>query len=264
MSVNSLIEVRLVGQGLSPGQVKSKEIADLIKSVEEMVSEFIANDPDISKQDIVVGIDKIESGSLSLQFASNYEEQTLRAFRNIGSFVKNKGETGLFSVALLKPLERIRKFTEDYECAAELREVRGKRELLGIIYPDFSPPERMSFSGETTLYGTIVRVGGTRKPTIELKTIDEKSIRCDLDRNLAIKAASRLYEEVGLEGVATWDAETLELQRFNVIAIMDYQRVPLTEAFDRLSRSVGDSFARIGDVDEFVKKIRYESDEEEN
>jgi hypothetical protein len=70
------IRIRLKGEGISPGLIRSKEIAEILESVEDMVvAEALKADPTLSKEHIIVSTlnsrGKPTSNQYGLRFLSN-------------------------------------------------------------------------------------------------------------------------------------------------------------------------------------------------
>ena len=62
---------------------------------------------------------------------------------------------------------------------------------------------------------------------------------CTTSRALALKVGSRLWEQIGLRGVATRNIDTQETERFAVDEILPYAPVSPVEAFEELRQAAG-------------------------
>ena len=253
------IELRLTGNGLSPGVVRSKDIAELIVAMENMVaSVVVAKHPNLRKDQVVLGLSSIENGSIGLQFASSLEELTQSATKAIALSIQ---ENNFYSLPddSIKSLKTIADFTRSHDCNAEIYEMNGGRELLVTITPETGIIEYEPLRGETTIYGTVTRVGGANeeKPTIQFRTVEsDRSIYCTTNRRTAKAAAKRLYQKIGLIGIAEWDAKTFELRAFDAKEISEYEGTSLPEAFAAISDTYGDAFDAIDDVASFAEEVR--------
>lgn len=256
MTDNIVIGLRLAGANMSPGKLRSKEIAELIESIEEMTaSVVVSDDPKIKKDSIVVGLKAIKEGSIGLEFAPNLVELTMPAtFRITRSIADN--DFGTLPSSTMTALRKLSGFSRRHQCDVEFFAQNGNVQNLATITPDTQIPNTYAFIGETTLYGVINRVGGA-EPKIQFKTFDGQLLYCSTTQEIAKQAGNRLYKQVGLEGRAEWNSETLRIENFYVSAISNYEKVSPSVAFEELSRLVGDSFDEIIDVDSFVAEIRY-------
>ena len=140
----------------------------------------------------------------------------------------------------------------------ELPAVRGRKPLLaGSTVVETAESE--SYSGRTTLYGRINLVGGGRSATeiggAKLLLGDGTVVRLTGDRTLIKKIATNLYEEVGVEGTASWDATTnipFEMQVENHIELPNGDA---GTAFNRLAHAAGDHWDNV-DVANYVSSLR--------
>lgn len=256
MAHNTTVEILLTGEGMSPGKIRSKEIAEVIESVEDMVASMVVRDhPELKKETIVIGLKNIREGSIGLEFSPNLLELTLPATRRITKSIQ-ENDFGILPSNTINSLRKLSAFTRRYQCNAEFLEQNGRVESLAVLTPETKIPDIYPLSGETTIYGEITRVGGA-EPKIQFKTFDEQVIYCSTSRAIAKKAGTKLYSKVGLYGLAEWNSETFEIENFHAIDISDYEEVPLSEAFDELADLIGNSFDDIKDVDRYVSEIRY-------
>lgn len=256
MAHRTTVEVLLRGDGISPGKLRSKEIAEIIESVEDMIASTVVQDhPELKKESIIIGLRGVREGSIGLEFSPNLEDLTLPATYRITRSIVQDDFTSL-SNNTLTSLRKLSAFTRRHNCRAEFSTLNGKIEALAVVTPETKIPERYSISGETSLYGEITRVGGA-EPKIQFKTLEGEIIYCSTDREIARKAGTKLYNRVEIQGVAEWNSETLKIETFHVTDISDYEEIRLSEAFEELSDLIGNSLDYIDNVDDFVSEIRY-------
>lgn len=256
MAHSTTVETLLTGAGMSPGKVRSKEIAEVIESVEDMIASMVVRDhPELRKDNVVVGLKSIKEGSIGLEFAPNLLELTLPATRRISKAIQENDFSALPN-STINSLRKLSAFTRRYQCSAEFLEQNGRAESLAILTPETRIPNIYPLSGETTIYDEITRVGGA-EPKIQFKTFDEQVIYCSTSRVIAKKAGARLYSKVGLHGLAECNSETFKIENFHVNDISDYEAVSSSEALNELTKLFGNSFDSIKDVDRFVSEIRY-------
>jgi hypothetical protein len=256
MAHRTTVEVLLSGDGISPGKLRSKEIAEVIESVEDMIASTVVQDrPDLKKESIIIGLKGVREGSIGLEFSPNFEDLTLPATYKITRSIVENDFTSLSSNTL-SSLRKLSAFTRKHQCNAEFLTLNGKVESLAIITPETKIPEKYSISGETTLHGEITRVGGA-EPKIQFKTIEGDIIYCSTNKEIARKAGTKLYNKDEIQGTAEWNSETLKIESFHVTNISDYEEIRLSGAFKELSELIGSSLDYIDNVDDFVSEIRY-------
>jgi hypothetical protein len=256
MAHDVTVEILLTGEGMSPGKIRSKEIAEVIESVEDMIASMVILDhPELKKETIVIGLKNIRQGSIGLEFSPNLAELTLPATRRITKSIA-ENDFGVLPSGAINSLRKLSAFTRRYQCNAEFFTQNGRLESLAVLTPETQIPDIYPLSGETTIHGEITRVGGA-EPKIQFKTLDSHIIYCSTSKAIAKKAGAKLYTKVELRGLAEWNSETFEIENFHVIDISDYEQTLPSEAFEELANLIGDSFDNIKDVDRFVSEIRY-------
>ncbi|MCW8138040.1 MAG: hypothetical protein KIT58_03955 [Planctomycetota bacterium] len=115
------------------------------------------------------------------------------------------------------------------------------------------PPTPVLLHGETVLYGKVIAVGGDRAVKVTIKPLNASSqVSSPCDEKLACEFAQRLFQVVGVSGVATWDAHTLELLEFEARGLTDYRDTGTGDAFRRLREAAAGAF----DSDEVLSKIK--------
>jgi hypothetical protein len=256
MAQDITVEILLTGEGMVPGKIRSKEIAEVIEAVEDMVASMVIRDhPELEKETVVVGLKGIHKGSIGLEFASNLAELTLPATHHIVKSIASNDFSTLPSRSI-NSLRRLSAFTRRHQCNAEFSTQNGKLQELAVLTPETRIPDIYPLSGETSLYGEVTRVGGA-EPRIQFKTLKGQIIYCSTNKTIARKAGTKLYAMVELHGQAEWNSETFEIENFNVTDISDYEQTTPLEAFEELADLVGDSFDKVQDVNRVVSEIRY-------
>lgn len=256
MAHDVTVEILLTGEGMSPGKIRSKEIAEVIESVEDMIASMVIRDhPGLKKETVVIGLKSIRQGSIGLEFSPNLAELTIPATRCITKSIA-ENNFGILPSGTINSLRKLSAFTRRYQCNAEFFTQNGGLEPLAVLTPETQIPDIYPFSGETTIHGEITRVGGA-EPKVQFKTLDSQIIYCSTSKAIAKKAGAKLYTKVELRGLAEWNSETFEIESFHVIDISDYEQTSPSEAFEELARLIGDSFDNVEDVARLVSEIRY-------
>lgn len=121
------------------------------------------------------------------------------------------------------------------------------------------PPEDLpAITGITSLRARVIRAGGA-KPKAELRVPNRSSLLyVDVSEADARFLGQRLYEQVVLEGVATWDSETWAVREFSVTRVTAYRPGGVGDAFRALAEVSGGVWDQV-DAFDFVRKIRGEA-----
>ena len=68
--------------------------------------------------------------------------------------------------------------------------------------------------------------------------------------------AQRLYQRMGVRGIAHWDVRDMSLHDFRIEQLLTYQSVGLLDAFSNLREAVGTSYDDIDDMEAHIADIR--------
>jgi hypothetical protein len=255
MSNDALIRIRLAGEDIAPGTVRSRDLAEIIISAEDAIASLVVRDnPHLKKDEIVVGLVSIGEGSVSLQFATTLPQLVLPAYWEITESIEKDDYENLPPDSI-DSLQNITAFTRRRNCQLEFYARDGDREALAVITPQTLITPIPLMTGSTTIHGMVVRVGG-RKPKVMIELPDGQSVFCDIEYELARQLGQRLYTWVGLRGEAKWRSNDLSLQQFRVDEVTQYQDTRLTEAMATLSEAAGRYFEGIEDVQRYVSELR--------
>ncbi|MCL4870399.1 MAG: hypothetical protein KJ063_15650 [Anaerolineae bacterium] len=255
MSDKQLIQVHITGTGIRPGVIRSKEIAEVITAVEEMIATYVTHaNPTLKKESVVVGLTAVEDGSLKLTFSPNLPELTVPAAQAITESIR-QNDYHLLPIGTIKGLQELSKFTRRHNCDAEFYTQNGNSVYLATMTPDTEIPMESPLKGETVIYGEVTRVGGA-DPKVQFRMIDGTLVYCETTKELARDIGAKLYMQVGLRGQASWNAKTLELESFLVEEIISYEDISIIDAMNELRTAVGDVFDAVDDIEEYAKQLR--------
>ena len=158
-------------------------------------------------------------------------------------------------------IKDVRTVTRSYRTDLEFWEGNGRFQQLATV--NTSTRIEVDFPtlrGTTTLYGTVIRVGGEDPPRVKLRLLDGQVITCNITRRNNFEAArqlgARLYRSVGVRGQADWDVSDMSLQYFLVEDVVPYTESSLEQALTSLYDLAGSAFREIDDIDAFVSDIR--------
>ena len=253
------IKIRLKGEGIKPGLVRSKEIAEILEAVEEMaVAEALRADSSLNRDDIIVGFYAIEDKSIGLNFKTTFAAIVISAFVSAAEAIEKKDYEYL-SPQSLNSLKTISSFSKKHSCEAIIGS--GSLEEITVISPSTEIPKPSYIYGQTEILGKVIRVGGkTPKAMIEL--VDGSTLYCEVPEEIARELGHRLYALARFEGYAKWDSKTLDLEDLKINSVKEFPNKDPWDIVGELSSLVGERFSNIGDIDEFVSSLRNEGGDE--
>lgn len=254
-----LIEIHLEGENIVPGMVRSRELAELILSTEDMIASVIVRDhPEITKDEVIIGLTAIEGGSISLRFRTPMPDLALPAYLEIAESVTNRNFEDL-PQSSIESLQVMTAFSRRHNSELLFASEKYGDRVLAIVSPELVIAALPEITGFTVIYGRLLRVGG-KTPTAMLDLPDGRTFYCQLERKsefeIAQSLGQRLYKWVGLYGEAKWSTRDNSLTKFRVERITDFEDLPIDEAISKLSEAVGRHFSGIGDVEGYVGELR--------
>ena len=112
--------------GMKPSDIRAGELAKIICSFEDMIASTVKRSrPQITKEDLGVGLVKIEDKSIGLEFSTKLPELAFTAYENITESVSNEKFLEL-SGETLQSLREIHSFIKSNNCEGELFSRNGK------------------------------------------------------------------------------------------------------------------------------------------
>ncbi len=92
----------------------------------------------------------------------------------------------------------------------------------------------------TILYGVLIRIGGYTRPRAYVQFLDGRKLSCSIrSRSKAIVLATRLYQNIGVRGVASWDKRDQTLLNFHIQELLPERDTPKEDALKGLADLVG-------------------------
>lgn len=255
MSEN-LLEIRFVGNKIAAEHIRSRDLANVLEAIDDMFASVITSQyPHLTKKDIVIGLVNIDRGSVSLQFCPQLREPAQEAFEIIASAI-NEDFYDRLRNPTIDALQKLVNFSHANNCNTEFRINKNQPKPLAKITPETNIKPSPKLSGETILYGKLLRVGG-KTPKIWLELPDGNDFFCETNEPLAIDLAARLYTWVGLKGDARWNSRDHTIDSFYAREITLYQNQNITETFNAIRKYIGNWISEIHDVDEYVNELRH-------
>jgi len=248
------IKIRLSGNGVKPGKIRSRDIAEILESVEDLVvAEAIRKNPSLNRDEIVVGIYAIEDESIGLKFKTTLAAFVIPAFISaVNAIDKNDFES--LAPQTINSLKTISNFTKKYGCDAIIGS--GTLNETTTITPATEIPQPTYIYGQTEILGKVIRVGG-KSPKAMIELTDGSNLYCEVPEPIAKELGHQLYSLVRFSGYAKWNSKTLDLDEFTIISVKEFSNDPPELVFKELYALFGESFSAIENVEDFVSNLRH-------
>jgi hypothetical protein len=238
-----------------PETVKAGDIADILTAIEAMVEFKVSKTiQQVKKDQVIIGFTNIRASSVDLQFYSPYKSAAKDSFEELGQAI-NTNNFSKLSIPSFKAGAIVSAFARKYKCDAEFIHQNSKRIVLAKITPNTKVERPSTLKGETTVYAKVVRVGG-KEPKVEIETVDGFTLFCEAPIEIVTRLGGKLYQVVGLIGIAKWDYGLNNIEEFSIKDVTDYQRIPFKQAIDELSKITKEYYSDISDVKQYVSDLR--------
>jgi hypothetical protein len=119
-------------------------------------------------------------------------------------------------------------------------------------------------SGESDIWGHLLKVGGDHDPKAVLRLRNQKLFAVEVTKAIVLELQNLklIYKDVGLAGIATWRRDDWSLVAFRATAVLDYRpdETNPEQTFHDLARASGGRWDSIN-PDDYVNKLRSPSDQ---
>ena len=116
----------------------------------------------------------------------------------------------------------------------------GRDEKPALRLVPEKPPKQATFTGQTTIFGVLERIGGASVVSAHVRQHGmEKIINVTLTRDMATQMAQYLYKDVRIDGEAVWDAESLEIVTFTARGFETFNPIPIKDTLIKLAQLTG-------------------------
>ena len=236
------MQLKISGEGIKPGTMSCKSIGEILTLYEDLVMSYHKHEKG-EKGDIC--IESIKEGSMVLNCLT-LNPLILESYKNLIEILLERN-LELLPKKTRKRIEKIIDFGKKKKCEVGIK--LGEHEAV----IDENLIRGNLINGDTEIYGIIIRVGG-KEPKVQIEQITGERSTFEVNEEVAKEMGKILYKEIAIEGIAEWDSETLDLVNFKFTS---YRVVEdFMEVFENLRETARGCFDDIGDVNEYVNKIR--------
>jgi len=134
-----------------------------------------------------------------------------------------------------------------------------RAELLSIDRDDYQRiSDRLFMSGETTVVGTVQRVGGATGMRCLLRVPGRSRILyCDVEsEDLVRRLGQHLYEQIAATGTATWIHHSWRIHEFTIRDFTQPRLGNLTEALEDFRNAGLSAWDQISDPAKYIRELR--------
>lgn len=252
------VEIQLSGAKLSPEAVSISALVGVLTRLDNAVRGYLPEAPGGASEEAALSLTGIRAGSETLVLS--LAEPYLPAWVGISDAIES-GDYGKLPGPSYEEIYRLSEDTAKRKWAVEIRENAALGVKPARLSPDKplkAPAGPVAIKGTTTIHGRCLRVGGSTRPRAEVRLSSTgQLLNADISEKDAKSLAQQLYEEVALEGTATWDPDTWEIVAFKVTDVLPYRKVDPALAFKELSEVAEGKWDEVDPV-AYVRGLRDE------
>jgi hypothetical protein len=233
----------------SPESIGAGELGELLQAIEASILSIAKRQSSDALPDQKLSLVSIESGSVSLAFAS--PAPFIPAVQMLGSRLASGDLTDL-PEACRRAVIKIGKWCRDRALTIDYR--LAERTIASVSPAlDLRLEAAPRLKGQTALTGRVHSVGGER-PAFKLRLANGELQACSCSEELARIAGKQLYRSIEVEGFAETNMSTGQAASFEAVALKPIEH-KVTDAVNSIRERFGEYFDAI-DVDEFMNEMR--------
>jgi hypothetical protein len=206
--------------------------------------------------DVSIRLLDIQRGSAVFRFVGPSPGSAVTNLREAGRVIEDPEEIGENDY-ILRPLDRLSTTARRLRCHIVVREPSKGGPILARIGPkSYEEVSRSVFiTGETTIAGTVKRVGGTTEMRCALRVaFQHRLLFCKVQTaELARRMGDHLYEDVVVQGLAKWIKNTWRVADFTVTNVHQPEQGSVFDALNAFREAGGHAWDKIRDPKAFLE-----------
>jgi hypothetical protein len=255
-------EVRFKGPGISPAKVSLRAVSDALSAVQDLAS---GRDPYETAQvpaSKLIGLVGVRSGSAVYACVARSPIEARANLSLVGDILSGDDDAPLDerAVAAFRPIESLSDIAKSIGCRLEVSLVGPQRRqrLFSVGQGDYERlAARLFIEGETSVVGTVERVGGATATKCLLRVPGRrKLLYCSVrDKDVARRLGQHLYEEISAYGTAVWISRAWRIHEFTVHDFRQPRMTDVNKALDDLRKSGMDAWDSIRDPQAYASRM---------
>lgn len=247
------LKIKFTGNDIEPSKVTANEFAKVVAAYENALLAVIKKGNPKKKPVDFISIVSVKNESLTIEAEPNTNELK-EAANEINTAIKNKRINRLPYDAV-ENLTVLQSFVNRHQCRAILNGIDGIESAEINIASDIAITDALYYKGETTVYGKIIRIGGS-KPKVRIQTDNGNYLSVITSKENAKELSPNLYSRIGIKGTGKWKKDSNELVEVKAKSFVVLSDIPLTKKLRGLSDIIGDYWKNIENPDDYIASIR--------
>lgn len=258
--------VALVGNAVSPERVPVRTLSEILSAVQSLVSgrdleadaEEVEPKPEPEAE--ALSLLDVKKGSAVFPCLSR-RPTAVDNLTRVGKFLQKPElvEDDRFAFAM-RPTKVLSGVARHLQCRIEIRPAIKSETVFAVIddttYARVS--ESLLVSGETSISGTVQRVGGATEMRCALRVPGrERLLYCDVGSPIVSrKLGEHLYQEVTVSGTATWFQRTWSLYSFRVAEMREVRTASLLDSMKAIYDAGGKGWDSVRSPQDAIRELR--------
>ncbi len=255
--------VHFVGPEIVPEQVPLRSVSDALSAIQDLACGRDPFETAHVPPEKGIGLVDVRRGSAVYSCVSRAPDEAKANLARVGVLLSSAGhepteEDGL--VAALRPIESLSQVARSLTCRIEVTWGRHEQSPLFVLGGDAFQriSSRLLLRGETTVIGSVQRVGGATGMRCALRVPGRQHLLyCDVkSQDLVRRLGQHLYEQIAARGTATWIHRSWRIYDF---AIQDFTQPQLgdpAKAIEQLRSAGLKAWDQIADPEAFIRELR--------
>jgi|TARA_Y100000310_G_C20704425_1_gene834075 hypothetical protein len=252
-TLSERLKIKFTGNDIEPSKVTANEFAKLVASYENALLAVIKKNAPGRQGIDFISVVEVKNESLTIE-ADPHTKDVKEAANEINTAIKQK-KINRLPYDAIDNLTNFQSFVNKHKCKAVLNGIDGVETAEIDENSNIKITESLYYKGETTVYGRIIRIGGS-EPKVRIKTDNGKYLSVKTSRKNAKELSPNLYSRIGIKGIGKWKKETDELEEITAKSFVVVSDLPLTERLKGLSNLLSKYWNNIDNPDEYIKTLR--------
>jgi hypothetical protein len=258
--------VRFVGEGIAPEMVPWRAVNEAISAAQDLAS---GRDP-LEKRpvpaDKSIRLLNVRRGSAQYSCISRDPAGARKNLRFVGKVLSSDGEDTAHESELAKaisPIKRLSDVAKSMDCRLEIALAAKAHDPLFIIQQDAYTKltQRLFLTGETTIIGTVKRVGGQTDMKCAMTIPGRRhllycSVQSDNTRETIRQLGKQLYEQVAAHGTAVWIHRTWYIYKFTIHSFTQPRMGNVNKLITKLRDAGLNAWDKVADPDAIIEESR--------
>jgi hypothetical protein len=246
------LEVFFSGDRVYPELIPIRAVADALAAIHRLgLGEDLEEESDASTLRLL----DVIRGSATFRCVASDAKELISGLRRAGPQLELAKPPDRIA-GVLRSIQRLSEIARSLDCTIEVRTPGAPDDVIARIVPDSY--QRIAgdilLEGQTSIPGNVQRVGGAIERRCALRVdYQSKLLFCDVESDaVARKLGQLLYEDVVIDGTATWVRNSWRIFQFRITDVHRPEHSALQTSFEAMRNAGGRAWDQIKDPAAFL------------